>query len=177
MNIYCSHCGCLAGTSNDESMRAQIEALSPPPGHPTFLELLKLLYDWACDRTPKDESEINLMIALWRISGDRTKGCPGCDGSCDEPCAPVTAAAVIAELEALKVRLGARTGTRSFQQYFDVPEGCKLVAHDTGDGWFLHLQDCVTNLRVGDENGLPWPKTWPAWVSAGWLKTMGFEIV
>lgn len=70
---------------------------------------LKLLLDaalaWATDRTPKDEGEFDLLIALWKVTGDRTAACPDCDGACGEPCAPMTAKEAIAALERGKAAL------------------------------------------------------------------------
>jgi len=60
---------------------------------------------WATDRTPKDEAEFDLLIALWQVTGDRTEPCPDCDGACGEPCAPVKAKDMIANLEQQKAAL------------------------------------------------------------------------
>lgn len=52
-------------------------------------------------------------------------------------------------------------------------EECKLIAHNTGDGWAL----AVENLRGYVVCYLAWPKSWPETVSAEQLRGYGFEIV
>jgi hypothetical protein len=53
------------------------------------------------------------------------------------------------------------------------PEGCKLVAHDTGDGWYLGVED-----GEGSEVAmLEWPSGWPETMPATKLREFGFEIV
>lgn len=53
------------------------------------------------------------------------------------------------------------------------PEDCKLVAHNTGDGWYLGVQ----TKDYEDICSLKWPDSWPETVSTAFLKTAGFEIV
>lgn len=53
------------------------------------------------------------------------------------------------------------------------PEGCILVAHDTGDGWYLGVKDSKGNTVAM----LDWPKAWPETMSASRLREIGFEIV
>jgi hypothetical protein len=53
------------------------------------------------------------------------------------------------------------------------PEGCKLVAHDTGDGWALMVES-----RKGETVAyLDWPKIWPEVMAAKDLRRIGFEVV
>lgn len=55
----------------------------------------------------------------------------------------------------------------------EIPEGCKLVAHDTGDGWYLAVED-----RNGKEVAiLAWPKSWPEKIFPDDLRKFGFEII
>jgi len=58
----------------------------------------------------------------------------------------------------------------------EIPENCKLAAHNTGDGWALAVE------AGGDYGGdvlcyLAWPKSWPETVSTEDLRRFGFEIV
>lgn len=54
----------------------------------------------------------------------------------------------------------------------DPPEGCKLEAHDSGDGWVL------TATKKGEVVAyLDWPDTWPEQVTERQLKGFGFEVV
>nr|ALS89865.1 Ead/Ea22-like protein [uncultured bacterium] len=53
------------------------------------------------------------------------------------------------------------------------PEGCTLVAHDTGDGWCLSVEDSQNNTVAL----LAWPKSWPESQSAKDLTDKGFLIV
>lgn len=39
------------------------------------------------------------MKALWTFDGDRTEPCEGCDGDCDEPCAPHTVSEAHADID------------------------------------------------------------------------------
>lgn len=51
-----------------------------------------------------------------------------------------------------------------------IPEGCKLVAAHTGDGWSLEVHDgerCIAYLE--------WPKAWPSEVTTQYLEAIGFE--
>ncbi len=53
-----------------------------------------------------------------------------------------------------------------------IPEGCKLVAAHTGDGWILEVHNSADET-IGF---LAWPKTWPASVTAKQLESFGFEV-
>lgn len=53
------------------------------------------------------------------------------------------------------------------------PEGCILVAHDTGDGWYLGVEDGKGETVAM----LDWPKTWPETMTAKQLIECGFLIV
>lgn len=46
--------------------------------------------EWSSERTVRDWGDAELLKALWTFNGDRTEPCEGCDGQCDEPCAPGT---------------------------------------------------------------------------------------
>lgn len=53
------------------------------------------------------------------------------------------------------------------------PEGCKLIAHHTGDGWHLAVED-----NQGEEVAmLEWPSSWPDSVNADFLRNCGFRVV
>lgn len=55
----------------------------------------------------------------------------------------------------------------------DAPEGCKLVAHNTGDGWYLGVED-----REGEEVAqLAWPDVWPESMTGAALHKIGFDIL
>jgi anthranilate/para-aminobenzoate synthase component II len=54
-----------------------------------------------------------------------------------------------------------------------IPEGCKLVAAHTGDGWILEIHDSE-NQAIGL---LAWPKSWPESVTTEQLEAYGFEVV
>jgi hypothetical protein len=68
--------------------------------------------------------------------------------------------------EALAARCGYETARQT-------PEGCKLVAHDTGDGWYLGVEDDKGN----EVAMLDWPKAWPESMSASRLREIGFEVI
>lgn len=54
-----------------------------------------------------------------------------------------------------------------------LPEGCVLVAHDTGDGWALGVEN-----QKGDEICLlDWPDSWPERINTATLRKYGFKIV
>jgi chromosome segregation ATPase len=56
---------------------------------------------------------------------------------------------------------------------FNMPEGCKLAAVHTGDGWELDVRD-----SDGECLGiLAWPKQWPEEMSSETLTKYGFEII
>jgi len=55
----------------------------------------------------------------------------------------------------------------------EIPEGCKLIAHHTGDGWYLAVQDTEGN----DIAILDWPDSWPEEMTTEQLRIFGFEIV
>lgn len=54
-----------------------------------------------------------------------------------------------------------------------IPESCKLIAHHTGDGWYLAVQNAA-NEEIAI---LAWPKQWGDTVSSQQLETFGFEVV
>jgi hypothetical protein len=54
-----------------------------------------------------------------------------------------------------------------------LPENCKLVAHNTGDGWFLGVQ----TAEGDDVCELAWPKKVPWSLTAADLERFGFEVV
>lgn len=56
--------------------------------------------------------------------------------------------------------------------FSETPEGCKLVAHNTGDGWALTVQD-----QNGDTVAmLEWPESWPEIMNADQIREAGFRI-
>lgn len=55
----------------------------------------------------------------------------------------------------------------------NTPEGCKLVAHDTGDGWYLGVEDSDGN----EVAMLAWPSSWPEAISGKRLREFGFEVL
>lgn len=53
------------------------------------------------------------------------------------------------------------------------PEGCKLIAHHTGEGWHLAVENAE-----GDEVAmLEWPPSWPDSVNADFIRKCGFQVV
>lgn len=54
-----------------------------------------------------------------------------------------------------------------------IPEGCKLVATHTGDGWVLTVEDSVGETICF----LAWPETWPASVTTEQIESFGFEVI
>ena len=46
--------------------------------------------EWSGERAVRDWGDADLLKALWTFEGDRTEPCEGCDGECDEACAPCT---------------------------------------------------------------------------------------
>jgi hypothetical protein len=48
--------------------------------------------EWSAERSVRDWADAALLKALWTFEGDRTTPCEGCDGQCDEACAPCTVA-------------------------------------------------------------------------------------
>lgn len=54
-----------------------------------------------------------------------------------------------------------------------VPEDCELVAHDTGDGWAL----CVENDEHDVIAYLKWPASFREFQTAEQLRAKGFVIV
>lgn len=51
-------------------------------------------------------------------------------------------------------------------------EGCKMVAHWTGDGWHLAVQ-----TQAGEEIAyLEWPEQWPEKMTTQALQLAGFEV-
>lgn len=53
------------------------------------------------------------------------------------------------------------------------PEGCLLVAHDTGDGWALAVETADGDLVAY----LKWPDAWPETLTTQELIAKGFMIV
>lgn len=53
------------------------------------------------------------------------------------------------------------------------PEGCCLVAHDTGDGWALAVEDSQSEIVAY----LAWPDCFGESQTAEQLRTKGFIIV
>jgi len=53
-----------------------------------------------------------------------------------------------------------------------IPENCKLIAHWTGEGWYLAVQDRGRDIAI-----LAYPEAWPESVDSNWLHANGFEIV
>jgi hypothetical protein len=52
-----------------------------------------------------------------------------------------------------------------------IPEGCKLVAANTGDGWSLEVfygDECIAMIE--------WPESWPGIMSSDKLKEYGWEV-
>lgn len=54
----------------------------------------------------------------------------------------------------------------------DQPEGCKLTAHNTGDGWLLAVEAHDNVVAY-----LEYPGSWPDTMNEATLKMYGFEIV
>ena len=54
-----------------------------------------------------------------------------------------------------------------------MPEGCILIAVDTGEGYSLEVQD--TGGKTIAE--LAWPESWPERVSPAYLTVAGFTIL
>lgn len=54
-----------------------------------------------------------------------------------------------------------------------IPENCKLIAHNTGDGWYLAVQD----IPGEDIAILAWPWGDEEKKNAKQLEEYGFEIV
>lgn len=63
--------------------------------------LVEAVQEWAgdCEGHPQTPSDARLLKAIWTYEGDSTKPCEGCDGECDEPCAPCTVAEAHASLD------------------------------------------------------------------------------
>jgi hypothetical protein len=55
----------------------------------------------------------------------------------------------------------------------EIPEDCKLIAHWTGDGWYLAVQ----NAQGEDIAILAWPDQWPEKMTENALNLAGFQIV
>jgi len=53
------------------------------------------------------------------------------------------------------------------------PEGCWLIAFDTGEGWALAVEDEHRNTVAY----LAWPKVWPERVTRQKLWECGFEVL
>jgi hypothetical protein len=51
-----------------------------------------------------------------------------------------------------------------------IPEGCKLIACYTGDGWSLEVHDGETVIAY-----LAWPDKWPMVLSSKEIQEKGFE--
>ena len=66
-----------------------------------------------------------------------------------------------------------RTRTVSVSHQSAVPENCRLVAHNTGDGWALVVENRDRDVVCY----LAWPKNWPDWLTAADLECFGFEVV
>lgn len=64
--------------------------------------LVAAVREWAanCEGRPSHPADAEVLRALWSIDGDHMESCPGCDGECDEPCAPCTVAQAHASLDA-----------------------------------------------------------------------------
>lgn len=54
----------------------------------------------------------------------------------------------------------------------EIPEGCTLVAHDTGEGWAL----CVENTKGDVVAYLAWPWSWLKAITPEQLAEKGFEV-
>jgi hypothetical protein len=54
-----------------------------------------------------------------------------------------------------------------------MPESCRLVAIDTGEGYALEVQDS-TGETIAE---LAWPESWPDIVSPAYLTVAGFKIL
>lgn len=53
------------------------------------------------------------------------------------------------------------------------PEGCKLIAHHTGEGWHLAVEDTDSE----EVAMLEWPASWPDEVGPDFLRKCGFQVV
>lgn len=68
-----------------------------------------------------------------------------------------------------------REAANDLQSANDIKENCKLVAHNTGDGWLLAVETAGT---FGNTIAyLAWPATWPEGVTVQQIKSFGFEVV
>jgi hypothetical protein len=61
--------------------------------------LFQAVLAWAYDRSPNDPGDAELLKAVWSYGGDNLEPCEGCDGECEEPCAPSTVAEAHAALD------------------------------------------------------------------------------
>jgi hypothetical protein len=77
--------------------------------------LIDAVMNWCaeCEGIPSGPSDAELLKAIWRYVGDRTEPCPECDGECGEPCAPCTAEAACAALDAFSDKWRKDRGIRT----------------------------------------------------------------
>lgn len=60
-----------------------------------------------------------------------------------------------------------------FERLAIQPEDCILVAHDTGEGWVLGVENQKRDVICY----LKWPKSWPKMMYKESLNNCGFEVV